>query len=230
MLNVNKILTASAFVLSAGTANAAYIDFIDLTEGAGNLGESAWSTLSLMDDSLSVNITGTGTSDDDGSQFAYLDWGTAGLGVCKDVSSQDTKYSGSKTNRCNPSSDDNITSNEYLTFTFLQDTLVTGLFVNSNHDSPNYFSLGEGVLLNGSVTSVTNYGSGFSGDAKNFNKLVTDAFTVGANQSFTLGYSDKQFYLSKMTFEATSVPEPGTLALLGLGLAGLGVARRRKQS
>jgi len=37
------------------------------------------------------------------------------------------------------------------------------------------------------------------------------------------------FIADDWTLEATSVPEPGTLALFGLGLAGMGMSRRRRK-
>lgn len=86
--------------------------FITLTESAGGLGESAWNPLVLSVGGATVTITGHALSgDDDPTQFAYLDWGTAGLGVCKDASVG--AHPGSGTNRCTPSSDDNVTVGEY---------------------------------------------------------------------------------------------------------------------
>jgi hypothetical protein len=97
------------------------------------------------------------------------------------------------------------------------------------------FSFVENVTINGNTEAVS-----FSG-----NVLVTYAqdtltFNPGSAQSFAggmvlfqpLSLSVPTNYIGDIPFsiqaDIRSVPEPATLALIGLGLAGVGLLRRRK--
>jgi hypothetical protein len=212
-------LVRSAFVALlvlglGGYAHAGTINFITLTEdNPGGYGEGAWSSLVLNVGGATVTITGHATDDSpagDILQYAYLDWGNAGLGVCKDVVSGapvNNQVAGRTSNSCKNSSDDNVTTNEYLKFVFDRDVTVNNLWFNNNHDGG--FGMGDMVKIDGTdYPVVTGYAGGINGRGP---------FTVSANSPFLVAFSNEQFYISGM--EVTAVPdEATTLALLSAGM------------
>ena len=225
-------------LLATSSAHAALIDFVDLTENAAGLGESAWNTLSIMESGITTSITATKGGN---AAFAYLDWNHAGLGVCGSSSTTGARP-GNSGNVCQPASDDNVTSTEELSFIFDIDVVIEKIWLNNTHDpNPSGQIINpETVLINGVSTTVpgNGYATGNAYNSQaNLNANVGNflgSFNVAAGTAFTIGYggdAPEQFYVSGIEFSRTPppppLPVPSTVLLMGAGLLGLGLRKRR---
>lgn len=216
---VIKAALASIFLFIVSPVQAGIINFISLTESPTGLGESAWTTLNVASDGVTVSIKGYGT-DDDNQQYAYLDWQNAGLGVCRDLMKSpklaDTAYTNNSDNLCNPAEDDNVTRSEYLVFKFSHDVVVKNVWFNNNHDGG--LGAGDQALIQGNPYNIA---TGYAGGANG-----VGAFAVAMGDDFVVAFSNEQFYISGI--EIMKVTEPSGLFLFALGLLSLVRIRRAR--
>lgn len=205
MSRLSKLSGIALIAGLVGSANATLISFSNLADNI--LGEGPISTYTTG--GLTITFTAMKGAN---NASAYLDFGNAGLGVCgTTLAPQAVK----NVNECNPSSDDNITTGEFVTLKFNKDVTITKTTYNNNHDG--YLSAGDKILVNGVAKGIVlNAGTG----------VVTDSYVLGAGTGISYGYCNQQFYLTSIDVEA--VPEPATLGLFGLGLALVGFAIRRR--
>lgn len=224
MNTLGRVIIATLLFAFTSTAQAILFDF----KADANVLERGYSTLTYNAGGFKLDITGTATNDDDANQFSYMDFGDAGLGVCKDLTAS---------NQCTPSSDDNVTGSrtgfESLHFLFDKNVTIKNIWFNNNHDPEPTGSAGS---LAGDTISIGGANHIFSlldldptrpnGGNKLDDFLYTGPVAVTANNFFDIAWVNEQFYVSAI--EVVQTPEPGILGLLALGLLGLGISKRKK--
>jgi hypothetical protein len=220
MKQLSKLFAAGA-LLAAAQTNALVIDFgaTPWTPGANN--ESSYSSYYDLTGNVTVEAGPAGRT-------LFANDPEDGLGV---------NNNGSREH-------DELEHDEYISIVFeravnLVSIRLTDLFPFSNHADNNNFDgfSGYGEIaniefwLNGTnvtdIRLIGNNSTAQNGDQTWLapNGLVVDKIIFRAPDSIVAGHS---IPWNEYSVKAIEVPEPGIFALLGLGLMGLGLSRRRQ--
>jgi hypothetical protein len=196
--------------LFTSAAGAATLNFVAEANTNGERGINDNTTLTIGGLAVKFNTDGYHAYFD-ASSPAEVANGGAGLGVCKVLSGT----------QCTPSSDDNVTSGEHVTLSFLTSQTISGPLFNQD----GHFAF-AGAAANQTLQYALNGGSLIT---SSFASLMTATFLNVSSIKFAYGGANAaQFYLGGMT-AVSSVPLPAGAPLLLGALAAFGALRRRKR-